>query len=93
MLSKTGARTAALRCFIYNGRRVVRVEHIAVSGTPHSKLSQLLSNTGACAVRAGWRTLPRSVTRNKDREESCEIRERVAHQVLCVGACVKDKRE
>jgi hypothetical protein len=34
MLSKTGARTAALRCFIYNGRRVVHVEHIAVSGTP-----------------------------------------------------------
>lgn len=59
----------------------------------HSKLSQLLIKTGACAVRAGWLTLPRNVTCNSAKEESWEIRERVAHLFMCVGACVKDKRE
>jgi hypothetical protein len=35
----------------------------------------------------------RSVTRNRDGEESWEICETVAHQILCVGAGVQDKIE
>jgi hypothetical protein len=41
--------------------------HTVVLFNLSKELSHLLSKTGACAVRAGWRTLPRSVTRSNDR--------------------------